>query len=165
MPGQTGYDYFLENALKYGWMIPPGLIGIWRSTIATIPAGWVFCDGNNGTPDMRNVLIAGAQEDDGGVAKTNISGSLTQSGGALGHTHSFTAGGHVHDFTGDGHAHANQDSAQMTDGSGSYAWDADYGETSIVAAAGTTDSAQSSGTTDNQNVLPPYKAGVWMMKT
>ena len=53
---------------------------MWSGSVASIPSGWYLCDGNNGTPDLRNRFIVGAQEDDSGVAKTNVTGSLTQSG-------------------------------------------------------------------------------------
>ena len=55
---------------------------MWNSTIASIPSGWVMCDGSNGTPDLRDRYIIGAKQDDSGVAKTNIAGSLEQTGGA-----------------------------------------------------------------------------------
>jgi len=79
--------------------IARGIIGAWYSTIATIPSGWLFCNGANGTPDYRNAVLAGAQEDQGGVAKTNISGALTQSGGAATHNHTFTGTAHSHTHT------------------------------------------------------------------
>ena len=62
--------------------VPVGAIIMWNSTIASIPSGWVLCDGSNGTPDLRDRYIIGAKQDDSGVAKTNISGSLEQTGGA-----------------------------------------------------------------------------------
>lgn len=63
--------------------IPKGTIAVWSGSIATIPSGWVLCNGSNGTPDMRNVFPAGAQEDVGGVAKTNLTGVLSVSGGSI----------------------------------------------------------------------------------
>jgi len=60
---------------------------MWSGSIATIPAGYVLCDGNNGTPDLRDKFVVAAKEDDAGVAKTNVSGALTQSGGNTAHTH------------------------------------------------------------------------------
>lgn len=64
------------------FLIPSGGIIMWNSTIATIPSGWFLCDGTNGTPDLRDKFIPGAKQDSSGVAKTNITGSLTQSGGS-----------------------------------------------------------------------------------
>lgn len=63
--------------------IPSHGIILWQGSIATIPSGWYLCDGNNGTPNLVDRFIVGAKQDDGGVAKTNITGSLTQSGGSL----------------------------------------------------------------------------------
>jgi hypothetical protein len=37
-----------------------GTIIMWSDTIDTIPDGWVICDGNNGTPDLRDRFIVGA---------------------------------------------------------------------------------------------------------
>lgn len=41
--------------------VPSGVITMWSGSIASIPTGWVLCDGLNGTPDLRNrfVLAAG----------------------------------------------------------------------------------------------------------
>jgi microcystin-dependent protein len=37
-----------------------GMIVMWSGAIDAIPAGWALCDGNKGTPDLRNGFIAGA---------------------------------------------------------------------------------------------------------
>ena len=37
-----------------------GMIIMWNSTVASIPNGWVLCDGNNSTPDLRNRFVVGA---------------------------------------------------------------------------------------------------------
>ena len=79
--------------------IPSGVIVMWNSTVASIPTGYVLCDGNNSTPDLRDRFIVGAKQDDSSVAKTNVSGALTQTGGAA--THSLTEaelGTHNHHF-------------------------------------------------------------------
>jgi hypothetical protein len=68
-------------------IITSGMIVMWSGSIASIPDGWVLCNGTNGTPDLRDKFVAAAKQDDGGVAKTNISGGLTQTGGAATHTH------------------------------------------------------------------------------
>lgn len=33
--------------------LPPGSIICWQGLVDQIPRGWAFCDGNNGTPDLR----------------------------------------------------------------------------------------------------------------
>ena len=40
--------------------IPTGIIMMWHGLIANIPAGWVKCDGTNGTPDLRAKFVRGA---------------------------------------------------------------------------------------------------------
>ena len=88
-------------------VVPVGGIIMWSGTIATIPTSWALCDGSANTPgpDLRDKFIVGAKQDDGGVAKSNILGALSQSGGATGHSHSGHAnlshtGGAVGDHTG-----------------------------------------------------------------
>lgn len=66
--------------------IPSGLITIWNSTAASIPTGWVECDGNNGTPDLRDRFVVGA----GGAF------SVGDTGGSQTHDHDFTSDGHTH---------------------------------------------------------------------
>ena len=67
--------------------VPVGGIIMWSGTVATIPANWALCNGSNSTPDLRDRFIVGAKEDDSGVAKTNLTGSLTASGGSVSHHH------------------------------------------------------------------------------
>jgi len=72
--------------------VPVGAIIIWSGTIATIPGGYALCDGtaNNPGPDLRDVFIIGAKQDDAGVPKTNVTGGLTSTGGAASHDHDAT---------------------------------------------------------------------------
>ncbi len=84
-------------------IVPTGVIVMWSGSVASIPSGWLLCDGTNSTPDLRNRFIIGANADDSGVAKTNITGSPTQTGGSkdavvVSHTHSITDPGHAHTF-------------------------------------------------------------------
>ncbi len=39
--------------------MPGGVIVMWSGSIDAIPAGWVLCDGRNGTPDLRNRFVLG----------------------------------------------------------------------------------------------------------
>jgi hypothetical protein len=55
-------------------------VKMFSGPVAEIETGWQLCDGTNSTPDLRDRFIVGATQDDAGVAKTNITGSLTQSG-------------------------------------------------------------------------------------
>src|SRR5262245_14075787 len=80
---KVGIDSSLDtNSLDYKIrnLLPSGVIVMWSGTIATIPSGWFLCDGTNGTPDLRDKFVVGATSDAGGVAKSNIEGSLKQTG-------------------------------------------------------------------------------------
>jgi len=73
-----------------------GMIMMWSGTIATIPTGWLLCNGSNSTPDLRDKFIIGASADSGGAAKTNVTASYTQTGGTkdaivVSHTHTGTS--------------------------------------------------------------------------
>ena len=43
-----------------GASVPTGTVLSWYGNIANIPNGFVLCDGNNGTPDLRDRFIVGA---------------------------------------------------------------------------------------------------------
>lgn len=63
-----------------GGLIEVGMIIIWSGSAASIPSGWVLCDGANGTPDLRGRFVIGA----GGGLSVNDSGGSNID---LSHTH------------------------------------------------------------------------------
>lgn len=65
-----------------------GKIIFWSGAIVDIPEGWVLCDGNNGTPDLRNRFLVGS----GFIFDPGDSGSAPP------HNHEFTTDGHTHDL-------------------------------------------------------------------
>ncbi len=65
-----------------------GIIVIWSGAIVNIPTGWVICDGNNGTPDLRNNFVVGAGD----------TYAVDANGGAVNHNHGFTGDGHAHEL-------------------------------------------------------------------
>lgn len=95
-----------------------GMIIIWPRSIGTIPDGYVLCDGNNSTPDLRNKFVVGAGD----------SYAVDATGGNATHTHAFTSNLHNHDLNTPGPI-----------GSGA---NFDH-ETTAVAVTGTTDSGSS----------------------
>lgn len=152
--------------------IPTGLISMWSGSIASIPSGWVLCNGSNGTPDLRNRFIVGAHSDATGVANTTITGSSTQTGGSkdaivVSHTHTGTTASN-----GDhNHGGASGRNFLMQGGGDFYRADVNQGQitfSSTTANAGahthtfTTASTGDSGTNAN---LPPYYALAFIMKT
>ena len=81
-------------AFQYAAPVPIGGIIMWSGTIASIPEGWVLCDGNDGdsvvaadgqsitVPNLTNKFIVGANADISGIAKTTIIGQASQTGGS-----------------------------------------------------------------------------------
>ena len=80
-------------------VIPVGVIVLWSGAVASVPAGWAFCDGTNGTPDLRDKFIVAA----------GITNAVNTTGGAdnvtlttaqlAAHTHTATTstnGNHFH---------------------------------------------------------------------
>tara|TARA_R100000742_G_C4268764_1_gene87167 strand:+ start:495 stop:1097 length:603 start_codon:yes stop_codon:yes gene_type:complete len=133
-----------------GGGIPTGVIVMWSGTVANIPSGYVLCNGSNSTPDLRDRFIVGAKQDDSGTAKTNVSGSLTQTGGAATHTLSEAEmPSHTHHFQ------------ITTDSSGPYgsAYAAGNGSGQGWIAGGT------KGSSNAHNNLPPYYALCFIMKS
>ena len=43
-----------------GGVVPAGGVIMWTGALNTIPKGWTLCDGQNGTPDLRNRFVVGA---------------------------------------------------------------------------------------------------------
>jgi microcystin-dependent protein len=147
-------------------IIPIGGIIMWSGTIANIPSGWALCNGSNGTPDLTNRFVIGAVVDSTG-AKTNITGTTTQTGGTkdatvVSHSH-FIANG---DNNSGAAAFATLSATNILSreggrGSGS---DLTYSLAGSATAAtvGNTNTVGTSGTNAN---LPPYYALAFIMRT
>ena len=145
-------------------MIPAGLISLWSGTIATIPAGWVLCNGANGTPDLRNKFIVGANADSGGVAKSTIQdGSALQSGGTKDHRHSFA-------FTGGigGNTQATGTTQNVQSGTGAAvptSGHVHYYSASFGGGGMTDEQRRTSGGSSGEDLVPPFYALAYIMKT
>ena len=123
-------------------------------TGSTAPSGWAFCDGNNGTPDLRDRFIVG-------TGSTYSSGDTGGSADAIipTHTHNVSQSNHSHSIT-----------LRTTQTLGSPATGAQQTvnrtgttiNTSSASANITIDSAGESATGKN---LPPYYALAFIMKT
>jgi hypothetical protein len=166
----TNTTQLASTAFVLANAIPSGLISMWSGTIASIPSGWVLCNGSNSTPDLRNRFIIGAHSDTAGVAYSTVTGSNTTSGGTkdagvVSHTHTATVTdpGHLHAFLkDDGSGGASESSTNYFLGAdGVYSPPTNTATaTTGISVANSTEG--SSGT--NQN-LPPYYALAYIMKT
>lgn len=116
------------------------IISEWHGTLADIPDGWVLCDGNNGTPDLRYKFIWGA----------GAEGDIGVSGGFSEHDHNFTSNTHNHDLT------MNLTADGLDDGS------------EIIGTLQgpiATDNEVVHGSTNLATHLPPYYLLAFIMKT
>lgn len=63
--------------------LPKGTI-VAMYSLDPIPKGWVLCDGNNGTPDLRNRFIKGADDHEAVGTKTTYTSIRVPEGGRKG---------------------------------------------------------------------------------
>lgn len=163
---------------------PTGIIAIWSGSAATIPAGWLLCDGTNGTLNLRDKFIIGAGStyavgDTGGVDTV----TLTQAQTPL-HRHSISAttspnGLHNHTVNDPSHAHnvtvpdgfaASQSGTGGADDRPDAATGIAYTGILVFSAGththgnfgGTTSPVGSGGSHENR---PPYYALCYIVKT
>jgi hypothetical protein len=146
--------------------IPTGGILLWSGSIGSIPAGFVLCNGNNGTPDLRDRFIVGA----GSTYAVNATGGSADSILPT-HTHGATSTSVVTD---PGHAHAVRTftgagggSEVRNDGEGAGPFDVAGSALTVttgITVATTTTNANAGVSATNGN-LPPYYALCYIMKT
>jgi hypothetical protein len=144
-----------SNTPTWGNAFVAGMIMLWSGSSATIPTGWLLCDGSNSTPDLRNRFVVGATStyavnDTGGSADAIV----------VSHTHTATV-------TDPGHAHAlpltppfsgtggNVGSGLVPQGSGL---------TSSSATTGISVTNSTTGSSGTNANLPPYYALCYIMK-
>jgi microcystin-dependent protein len=143
--------------------IPTGGILLWSGSIGSIPAGYVLCNGNNGTPDLRDRFIVGA----GSTYAVDATGGSADSILPT-HTHGATSTSTVTD---PGHLHQNfvqfvgassGGSRAVPETSGT-AYNTSSASTGITVATTTTNA--NAGVSATNGNLPPYYALCYIMKT
>lgn len=134
-------------------IIPAGVILMWSGSIASIPLGWVLCNGSNGTPNLVDRFIVGAGSSYG-------VGSTGGTKDAVVVSHSHTAGvsdpGHAHTISGNFGVYGQPSISSVLAQSG-----ASGTSTSTTGISVSISTEGVSGT--NQN-LPPYYALAYIMK-
>jgi hypothetical protein len=106
LPAQSGVaagtgDVLLNSAATARWVelrvlalmnqfIPHGIIAIWYGQFTDVPAGWVVCNGLNGSPDLRDRIVLAAGQT--GTYEHEPHDAWGTTGYGLGdHTHAATA--------------------------------------------------------------------------
>ena len=71
--------------------VPAGVILPWTDRGTNAPPGWVYCDGNNGTPDLRQKFVSGADGDFYPIGDTGGQHNVSLSESELpSHSHTLT---------------------------------------------------------------------------
>lgn len=146
--------------------IPAGGILLWSGSIGSIPAGYVLCNGSNGTPDLRDRFVVGA----GSTYAVDATGGSANAV-VVSHTHTATVTDpqhrHIEGFAGvNSLASYGVTTAPSTGNINSQSGDTTsnhpYTSTESTGISVTNASAGVSGTNAN---LPPYYALCYIMKT
>ena len=117
-----------------------GMIIIWSGSTANIPTGFVLCDGQNSTPDLRNRFVVGAGNnynpgDTGGADSVTLTEAQMPQ-----HNHGINDPQHNHGINDPGHFHTTNDYV----GRSGYSEPRNFG-------VGTDGNANSSGDTNTKN--------------
>jgi hypothetical protein len=157
---QIASTAFVTTAIAAAF--PSGGIIIWSGSSASIPSGWVLCNGSNSTPDLRDRFVVGAGStyavgDTGGSANAIV----------VSHTHTATSTvtdpGHTHLIPNTRAGSPNGGSTYIAGAASDPANTDNTGSNTTGITVSTTNaSAGSSGTNAN---LPPYYALCYIMKT
>lgn len=154
---QVATTAFVQNSLLN--LLPSGVIVMWSGTIASIPTGWVLCNGANSTPDLRDRFVVGAGNTYA-VAATGGNKDAT----VIAHTHVATS-----TVSDPGHSHSYTAPVSGLDDSGGFLPDVLSNTVANTGSATTgitvsTAIASTGGSATNAN-LPPYYALAYIMKT
>lgn len=159
----------LQVAAPLDALLPAGVIVMWSGTLGTVPSGWALCDGDNGTPDLRNRFVKGWSQ---GINPGTTGGSVT-------HTHAYTdVPNHTHpvSVTDPGHAHIQGVNSATTGGLSGYTPDTSTNTrvnsgyatssatTGITAATSNPAGGVAQGTTQAAASEPPYFQLAFIMK-
>ena len=150
---------------------PSGGIILWSGSVASIPTGWVLCNGSNSTPDLRDKFVIGA-------GSTYAVGGTGGSANAIVVSHTHTATVSTTSLTGTataisetwsgygsttgvfsklfGYNAGNTPASTDASNAGGLSLDASHNHTATISTEG------ASGNNAN---LPPYYALCYIMKT
>ncbi|GIJ93357.1 hypothetical protein CAPN002_05750 [Capnocytophaga stomatis] len=83
-------------------VVPVGMISMWSGQVNQIPQGWALCNGENGTPDLRDRFVLGYKDEQqpikttGGTNSYNLTQAQLPAVKLTGTTNS--AGSHSHNY-------------------------------------------------------------------
>jgi hypothetical protein len=143
-----------SNTPTWGNTFVAGMIMLWSGSSASIPSGWLLCDGSSSTPDLRNRFVVGA-------TSTYAVGATGGSADAIvvSHTHTATV-------TDPGHSHTVTITPISDSGGGSPPRMTNSGSTTTsTETTGITVANSTTGSSGTNANLPPYYALCYIMKS
>jgi hypothetical protein len=146
--------------------IPIGGIIMWSGSNASLPTNWKFCDGKNGTPDLRGRFVMCMNRQMDGTSESLGPLNFWADGGTTGGSPDAVVVSHSHSITDPGHRHFIEDSIVSAKGQGVW-WGLEGGNgkvhpnTNVVTTGITVNSTGESGTNKN---LPQYYALAYIMR-
>lgn len=60
LPLDAANKQYVDESIARAGGLPSGVIVMWSGDRMEIPAGWALCNGENGTPDLRDRFVVGA---------------------------------------------------------------------------------------------------------
>ena len=136
---------------------PSGGIIMWSGSIASIPIGWLLCNGTSGTPDLRDRFIVGAGSTYAVAATGGSADAIVVS-----HTHTATV-------TDPGHLHTLPLTVWASSGGSRWSGSAGPIGNSVSqtnsATTGISVTNASTGVSGTNANLPPYYALAYIMKS
>jgi len=145
-----------SNTPTWGNAFVAGMIMLWSGSSATIPTGWLLCDGSSSTPDLRNRFVVGA-------TSTYAVGATGGSADAIvvSHTHTATVTDAGHNHTVSVNEPGSPTSYTLNAGGFSIR---NGTTTSSTATTGITVANSTTGSSGTNANLPPYYALCYIMK-
>ena len=151
-----------------------GMIILWSGNTGNIPTGFVLCNGQNGTPDLRNRFIVGAGDvyspgATGGLNEVEISqAQLPAHNHSASSSSSVTDSGHVHSTSFDGKKYFPGGGSTSIGFGGAGGYPADVfsmNSQTTGISVNTTTTIGNTGSGQGHENRPPYYALCYIMKT
>ena len=150
---QLATTEFVTTAITSAF--PSGGIIIWSGSAASIPTGWLLCNGTSSTPDLRDRFVVGA----GSTYAVNATGGSANAV-LVSHTHTATVTDPTHNHT------IPNAQADAIGGSGAQPSYRGSGTTNTSSAStGITVANSTEGVSATNANLPPYFALCYIMKS
>jgi len=153
-------------------LFPAGGIILWSGSTASIPSGWVLCNGSNSTPDLRDRFVVGAGSSYA-VNATGGASSVTLATNQIpAHNHSASSSssttindsGHSHSISALRPSESGNTISTSTGGTAVTA-STNSATTGITASTSTSTSIGNTGGGGSHENRPPYYALAYIMKT